>query len=101
MFKTTQFIGTCLVAASLSGCSNRDFTPAENMPANQLFAEACAGCHGDNAQGKFGFLLSIAGSDLPAEEIVQKIRQGGHVMPAFPNIGETEALAVAEYIKSQ
>jgi mono/diheme cytochrome c family protein len=101
MFKTTQFIGACLVAASLSGCSDSDFKPAEGMPANQLFAEACASCHGDNGQGKFGMLLKLAGSDLSSEEMVQKIRQGGHVMPAFPNISEEEALAIASFIKSQ
>ena len=101
MLKTTHIIGVCLLAAGLSGCSDRDFKPAEGMPADQLFAQACASCHGDKGEGKFGFLLSVAGSELSTGEIVQKIRQGGHVMPAFPNISDAEALAVAEYIKSQ
>jgi cytochrome c553 len=99
MVKTTRIIAACLVAGSLSGCSDSDFKPAENMPVNELFAEACAGCHGDQGAGKFGFLLTLAGSDLPTEEIVEKVRQGGHVMPAFPNISETEATAIAGYIK--
>jgi mono/diheme cytochrome c family protein len=101
MIKTTHIIGACLLAAGLSGCSDSDFKPAEGMPVDQLFAQTCSGCHGDKGEGKFGFLLSIAGSDLSSEEIVQKIRQGGHIMPAFPNIGEKEATAVAEYVKSQ
>lgn len=100
MFKTTQIIAACLVAGSLSGCSDSAFKPAENMPANEIFAQVCAGCHGDSGAGKFGFLLQLAGTDLSAEEIVEKVRQGGHVMPAFPNISEGEAVAIAAYLKS-
>ncbi len=102
MTKTTRFFSICLIAAGLSACSgSNDYKPTADMPVEQLFAEACADCHGENGEGKFGFLLSIAGSEKPAEEIVSKIRTGGHVMPAFPNIGENEGLAIAEFIKSR
>jgi cytochrome c551 len=102
MNKTTRLYAICLIAAGLSACSgSNDYKPTAGMPVEQLFAEACADCHGENGEGKFGFLLSIAGSDESAEEIVTKIHTGGHVMPAFPNIEENEAVAIAEFIKSR
>lgn len=100
MYKTTRFIAACLFAAGLSGCSSSDYTPTAGAAADQLFAEACAGCHGDNGEGKFGFLLAVAGSDESAEDIATKIRNGGHVMPAFPQISEEQASAIAGYLKS-
>jgi len=102
MGKTTRIIATCLLAAGLGGCSgSKDFTPTQGMAPEAIFAEACSTCHGENGGGKLGFLLSIAGTDTSVEEIVNKIQNGGHIMPAFPNIGATEARAVAEYIKAQ
>jgi len=101
MDKTTSIMGACLLAASLSGCSSKDFKPAEGMGANELFAQACTACHGENGSGKFGFLLKVAGSKTPLQGMADKIRNGGYVMPAFPNISEADALAVAGYLKSQ
>ncbi len=102
MDKTTRLIGAGLMAAALAGCSgSRDFTPTESMSPDLIFAEACSGCHGEAGDGKFGFLLSIAGTDEASEEIVAKIRNGGHLMPAFPNIDENTASAIATYLKSR
>jgi mono/diheme cytochrome c family protein len=102
MHKTTTIMGACLLAASLAGCSgSNDFKPTEGMGASELFKQACSTCHGENGNGKFGFLLKIADSEAPLQEIVDKIHNGGHVMPAFPNISEADALAVAGYLKGQ
>jgi mono/diheme cytochrome c family protein len=101
MYKTTRFIGICLIAAGLSACGgDSDYQPNAGQSPEQIFAEACASCHGEKGEGKFGFLLSVAGSDEPVEEIVGKIRQGGHMMPAFSQISEQEAAAVAGYLKN-
>lgn len=102
MDKTTSIMGACLLAASLSGCSgSNDFKPTDGMGASELFAQACSSCHGENGNGKFGFLLAIAGSEKPLQELADTIRNGGYVMPAFPNISEAEALAVTGYLKGQ
>jgi len=102
MDKTTSIMGACLLAASLSGCSgSKDFKPTEGMGAGELFAQACTTCHGENGNGKFGFLLKIAGSQTPLQEMADKIRNGGYVMPAFPNISEADALAIAGFLKGQ
>lgn len=101
MYKTTRFICASLMAAALSGCGgSNDYKPNAGMPVEQLFAEACAGCHGDNGEGKFGFLLTLAGSDTADEEFVTKIREGGVLMPAFPQISEDEAAAITGYLKN-
>ncbi len=102
MHKTTRLIGAGLLAAALAGCSgSQEFTPTAGMSPDQVFAQACSGCHGEGGEGKFGFLLSIAGTDADSGEIVAKIRNGGHVMPAFPNIDESTATAIAAYLKSR
>jgi mono/diheme cytochrome c family protein len=101
MYKTTRFIGTCLITAGLTACGgDSDFKPAAGMAPEQLFSEACANCHGEEGGGKFGFLLSVAGSDTSVDDIVSKIREGGTIMPAFPEIDESEATAVANYLKN-
>ncbi len=100
MYKTTRFIGICLLAAGLSACGgDSDYQPGAGLSPQQLYAQACASCHGKQGGGKFGFLFSIAGSDLSAEEIAGKIRGGGDMMPAFPQISEEQASAVADYVK--
>jgi mono/diheme cytochrome c family protein len=102
MFKTIRFIGAGLMAAALSACGgNNDYKPSTGMPVEQLFAEACAGCHGDKGEGKFGFLLAIAGSDKADEELVTSIREGGVIMPAFSQISEDEAAAIVGYLKNR
>jgi len=101
MDKTTSIMGACLLAASLSGCSSKDFTPSEGMGASEISAQACTACHGEGGNGKFGFLLKIAGSQTPLQEMADKIRNGGYVMPAFPNISEADALAIAGFLKGQ
>lgn len=99
---TTRLLAVCLIAAGLSGCGgNSDYTPTAGMSAEQIFAEACAKCHGEGGEGKLGFLLSIAGTEEPSEEVVNKIRQGGTIMPAFIQISESDAQALADYLKNR
>jgi mono/diheme cytochrome c family protein len=101
MNKTTCLAGICLSLSLLTGCSDsNDFTPVSGMDGLAIYANACANCHGENGSGKFGFLLKLAGSDGSTEEIVEMIRNGGHFMPAFPNIGSQQAEQVAAYLKS-
>ncbi|MGD8911763.1 MAG: cytochrome c [Candidatus Thiodiazotropha sp.] len=101
MKKTTCLAGICLTASLLTGCNeSNDFTPVSGMDGMDIYASACANCHGENGTGLFGLFLKLAGSDAPAEEIVGMIQKGGHIMPAFPNIDEQQAKLVATYLKS-
>ncbi|MCU7843781.1 MAG: cytochrome c [Candidatus Thiodiazotropha sp. (ex Monitilora ramsayi)] len=102
MKKTTLLTIMALATLGLSGCGGNDeFKPTDGMPVNDLFAQACASCHGENGSGKFGFLLKIAGSEDAIEDMAQKIRDGGHIMPAFVNISQSEAISIATYVKGQ
>lgn len=88
------------VALLLSGCGgNSEYTPAAGSSAAQIYADACAGCHGAQGEGKFGVLLKIAGTTHAAADLGSKVRSGGPIMPAFVNIGEADAVAVGEYVR--
>ncbi len=83
----------------LAGCGPNEYTPQTGASAAAIFADACAGCHGDNGEGKFVGLLKIKGSDKSETEIAAKIAGGSTFMPAFPNIGNAEQAALAQYLK--
>jgi mono/diheme cytochrome c family protein len=101
MKKTTYLASALLTLPLLTGCSdNNDFTPVSGMDGMDIYVNACASCHGEQGSGKFGFLLKLAGIDSSNEEIVGMIQKGGHIMPAFPNINEQQAVLVAGYLKS-
>lgn len=85
----------------LSACGQNDYRPTADATAETMFAEACESCHGVAGEGKFGFLLKIAGSQHPVEELASKITNGGHVMPAFPNIDPAQTTALAQYIQGK
>ncbi len=99
MGKTTYIAGICLLGSLVAGCSDSNFKPVSGMDGKDIFANACSGCHGENASGKFGFLLKLAGTEATTDEIVSKIRDGGHIMPAFPNIDTQSATLVSDYLK--
>ncbi len=101
MNKTTYVAGICLLGSMLTGCGgSNEFTPVSGMDGVDIYANACSSCHGENGSGKFGFLLKLAGSEETTDQIVGKIRNGGHIMPAFPNIDTQQAKLVADYLKS-
>ncbi len=101
MTKMTRLFALSILAAALSGCGGpSDYKPTAGMTAADIFADACQACHGENGAGKFGFLLKIAGSETSAEEIATLLKDGGHIMPSFPNMSEEEHLTMAAYIKA-
>lgn len=101
MNKTTSILAVTTLALALTGCSGpNDFQPTPDMAGAEIFANTCAVCHGENGQGKFGFLLKLAGEDESIEEIATKIQLGGKIMPNFPNFSEQDRMNVAAYVKS-
>ncbi|MES9860981.1 MAG: cytochrome c [Candidatus Thiodiazotropha sp. LLP2] len=102
MNKIFYITSISLLVLALSGCSDsNNFKPVTGMDGMDIYANACSSCHGSNGQGKFGFLLKLAGTDDSTEEISEKIIKGGHIMPSFPNISQQEAEKVAAYLKAQ
>ncbi|MGD8589292.1 MAG: cytochrome c [Chromatiales bacterium] len=101
MTKTIQLFTLAALTSLISGCGGpSDFTPSEGMTAVEIYNSACADCHGDNGAGKFGFLFKIAGSDDSVEEMAATIKEGGTIMPSFPNLSDEQRLMMAGYIKT-
>jgi mono/diheme cytochrome c family protein len=96
----TKILALPLLAAALTGCGSNEYTPAITSSPEKIYIEACQSCHGERGEGKFGVLLSIAGTDASIEKISTHIVEGGPVMPAFPNISQPQALLVAAWIKT-
>ena len=101
MTKTPRFFALAGATALLGGCGGpSDFTPTEGMTAAEIYGSACASCHGQDGAGKFGFLFKIAGSESSAEEMAEAIKEGGKIMPSFPNLSDEQRMMMAGYIKS-
>ncbi|MCU7882323.1 MAG: cytochrome c [Candidatus Thiodiazotropha sp. (ex Lucinoma aequizonata)] len=97
----TKLTGVTLLVLLLTGCSEvNDFKPVAGMDAMDVYAKACSNCHGEGGSGKFGMFLKIADSDEETDEIVDKVLNGGHIMPAFPNINKQQAESIAAYLKA-
>lgn len=102
MKRLTSTLPAVIMLGLLSGCGGPDeYKPEAGMSGEAIFAAACQACHGEAGQGKFGFLLKIAGDEHSVSEIADKVHEGGFIMPSFPNIGDKERQALAEYIRSQ
>lgn len=101
MTKLPRLFAISTLTAVLSGCGGpSDFKPVAGMTASDIFVDACQACHGENGGGKFGFLLKIAGTDTSTEEIATLLKDGGRIMPSFPNMSEEEHLTMAAYVKA-
>lgn len=73
--------------------------PAGGVDAAALFADNCAGCHGEDGSGGFGPDLR---EEDNVEGVAERIRQGGDKMPAFGDkLSDDEIQALAEYVTSQ
>jgi mono/diheme cytochrome c family protein len=82
----------------LTGCGGKeDYSAPEDTSAETMFQQACAHCHGEAGAGKFGFLLGLRESRIPADNVARMIANGRGIMPAFPELSETQRQRLAEY----
>jgi quinoprotein glucose dehydrogenase len=68
--------------------------------AQQLYLSNCAGCHQADLAGQppqFPSLLGIRGKRT-AQQVAATIRQGGGRMAGFPNLSQTDAASLAQYV---
>src|SRR5690625_1415724 len=73
---------------------------ATSEAAEELYAESCASCHGDDLSGQVGPALGAEGADLSADEIVEIIENGQGSMPAGLLSGD-DAQEVADWLAAQ
>jgi mono/diheme cytochrome c family protein len=89
------------LALLLGGCGGpSDFTPAADMSAADIYNETCQVCHGENGAGKFGFLFKIQGTDSSLEQMAAALKEGGSIMPSYPNFSDQQHMMMAAYVKS-
>ncbi|MES9845472.1 MAG: cytochrome c [Candidatus Sedimenticola sp. PURPLELP] len=101
MKKIKTILAASAALVALTGCMGAsDFDPAMTMTPAEMYASGCQSCHGAMGEGKFGFLLSISGTEASITDIAEKIEKGGHVMPGFPYIEAPQRLLLATYIKT-
>jgi len=101
MTQITRLCSLGAFALLLGGCGGpSEFTPTPDMSAADIYTNACQECHGDNGAGKFGFLFKIQGSDSSVEEMAAALKDGGKIMPSFPNMSDEHRMMMAAYIKS-
>jgi mono/diheme cytochrome c family protein len=101
MNKMTRMLPIAGIAILLGGCGGpSDFTPTADMTAADIYGSACQVCHGENGAGKFGFLFKIQGSESSLEQMAAALKDGGKLMPSFPNLSDEQRVMMATYIKS-
>ena len=81
-------------------CLASDFQPKLGASGADTFAQACAACHGDDGQGKFGLFFDLTSSTLETEAMKTIIQNGGALMPSFANIKGEELNALITHVHS-
>lgn len=65
-----------------------------------LYERNCTSCHGLDRKGIPPVFPSVLKLDKPKAEIAQSIRNGGNIMPAFPQFSPKELEWLSEYMAS-
>lgn len=77
-----------------------DYKAPESSTAEQIFAETCSNCHGNDGSDKlFGMMFALNPGDKSIEELSKTILTGRNGMPAFANLSSSQRMALASYIK--
>lgn len=66
-----------------------------------LYTQSCVSCHAADLTGGVGPALNALEGVYTAEEIVDIIHNGRGAMPAFSNLSDAEADAIAQFVLSQ
>lgn len=87
MKKVMTFIMGTGLAIGLAACggggnnNNEDGGETTSAGAEQIYAQNCSSCHGENLEGRNGPKLEDVGSRLSKDEILDRIENGGTGMP--------------------
>lgn len=76
-------------AAKENGTAVEDEANLASLPADEIFGQKCAACHGQNLEGVGGAPnLQKVGAKLSKKEILDQIANGGGIMPGGLITGE-------------
>lgn len=97
VFGTLLVLGACGGGSDDNGSSD-DGASVDSAAGEEVFANSCASCHGDDLSGGAGPSLETVGADHSVDDIKDIIENGqGSGMPAGLVSGEEED-AVAEWL---
>ena len=65
---------------------------------DQIYYEACSGCHGENGQGSGVFYPAFDSLSISRKQIGKNIVNGGWLMPKFKHIHGDTLKKLVEYI---
>ncbi|MGV3488797.1 MAG: cytochrome c551 [Tuberibacillus sp.] len=103
IFKVALVVVLLVIVTGACGGSNdnnNNTASNDSSPANKIYQQNCAACHGNNLQGKNGPNLQKIGSQLTKDQILKQIKNGGGGMP--PNIIKgKEAETVATWLANK
>jgi mono/diheme cytochrome c family protein len=74
-----------------------DYYPDSSDPA-LIYQQACADCHGKTGEGSSLLYPALGEKQLTSRDVIEIIRSGAFMMPAFPNIPDTTLLNLSAYI---
>lgn len=98
MLKTILTAALLLPATAIAGTASS----AEDVAAGaKLYAAQCSACHGANRAGIPGTFpaLTDVGKRLAPEQVKDKIRKGGGLMPPFGHLSEKDVEDLAAFLK--
>jgi mono/diheme cytochrome c family protein len=98
----TGLILTALITSIyffLSGQTN-DYRPLTSDPA-VIYLEVCAECHGERGEGNGLLYPGLGQKEISRKDVIEIIREGAWLMPAFPQIPDTTLRKLSRYIKEK
>jgi len=96
--KSIAVAGLPLLAAAIATAA----ASAEDATAGaKVYAANCAACHGANRAGVAGAFpaLTDVGKRLDQNQIKERIRKGGGMMPPFGHLSEKDVEDLAAFLK--
>jgi len=77
-----------------------EYIPETSNP-DQVYKEACAGCHGERGKGEGVLYPDLAKESLEVREIIDVVRNGELFMPSFPHIPDSTLQKLALYVSEK
>jgi len=80
----------------LTGQTNT-YRASTNDPA-AIYRDVCAECHGEQGEGKGLFYPALGEKEISRQEVIEIIREGAFMMPAFPLIPDTTLRKLSRFV---
>lgn len=79
---------------------NEDGNVSRLQLGRQIYVQNCSSCHGIERKGIPPTYPGVENLEIPKSEIIDIIKNGGNIMPAFPQFKEQELKALSAYLES-